>query len=67
MGTWNRKVEEALFSPSRLAPELPASEQTPEKAFPSYFISDSMPFPPANWTLKVGGMVERPATSPSIS
>lgn len=60
MGTWNRKVDEALFSPNRLAPELPALEQTPEKAFPSYFISDSMPFPPPNWTLKVGGMVDKP-------
>jgi DMSO/TMAO reductase YedYZ molybdopterin-dependent catalytic subunit len=62
MGTWNRKVDEALFSPNRLAPELPASEQTPEKAFPSYFISDSMPFPPPNWTLKVGGLVGKPMT-----
>ena len=62
MGAWNRKVDEALFSPTRLAPELPAAEGTPEKAFPSYFISDSMPFPPANWTLKVGGMVSQPVT-----
>jgi DMSO/TMAO reductase YedYZ molybdopterin-dependent catalytic subunit len=61
MGIWNRKVDEVLFSPNRLAPELPASEQTPESAFPSYFISDSMPFPPSNWTLTVGGMVDRPA------
>lgn len=62
MTSWNQSVEEALFSPSRLAPELPQSEQTPEKAFPSYFISDSMPFPPENWTLQVGGMVARPMT-----
>ena len=27
----------------------PASELTPETAFPSYFISDSMPFAPDNW------------------
>jgi DMSO/TMAO reductase YedYZ molybdopterin-dependent catalytic subunit len=60
--SWNRKADEVLFSPNRLAPELPASEQTPENAFPSYFISDSMPFPPPNWTLKVGGMVNKPAT-----
>jgi DMSO/TMAO reductase YedYZ molybdopterin-dependent catalytic subunit len=62
MDNWNRKVDEALFSPNRLAPELPASEHTPEKAFPSYFISDSMPFPPANWSLKVGGLVQKPMT-----
>ena len=62
MNTFNRKADEVLFSPSRLAPELPASEQTPESAFPRYFISDTMPFPPANWTLKVGGMVARPMT-----
>jgi DMSO/TMAO reductase YedYZ molybdopterin-dependent catalytic subunit len=62
MNTWNRKVDEVLFSPNRLAPELPASEQTPENAFPSYFISDSMPFPPPNWTLKVGGLVANPTT-----
>ncbi len=62
MNSWNQKVDGILFSPSRLAPELPASEQTPEKDFPSYFISDSMPFPPSNWVLKVGGMVDRPTT-----
>jgi len=62
MNSWNQRVDGVLFSPSRLAPELPASEQTPEKDFPSYFISDSMPFPPANWVLKVGGMVDRPTT-----
>jgi DMSO/TMAO reductase YedYZ molybdopterin-dependent catalytic subunit len=62
MDTWNRKADEALFSPTRLAPELPASEDTPEKAFPSYFISETMPFPPLNWTLQVGGMVSQPMT-----
>ena len=62
MNSWNQRVDGVLFSPSRLAPELPASEQTPEKDFPSYFISDSMPFPPSNWVLKVGGMVDRPTT-----
>ena len=62
MNGWNQKVDGVLFSPSRLAPELPASEQTPEKDFPSSFISDSMPFPPSNWVLKVGGMVDRPTT-----
>jgi DMSO/TMAO reductase YedYZ molybdopterin-dependent catalytic subunit len=60
MKDWNAKFEAALFSPHRLAPELPASEQTPEQSFPSYFISDSMPFPPLNWTLAVNGLVKHP-------
>jgi DMSO/TMAO reductase YedYZ molybdopterin-dependent catalytic subunit len=53
-------LKQVLFSPRRLAPELPASAATPEEAFPSYFISDSMPLIPANWSLRVGGMVARP-------
>jgi DMSO/TMAO reductase YedYZ molybdopterin-dependent catalytic subunit len=60
MGKWNQKVESAVYSPSRLAPDLPVSDNTPEGAFPSYFISDSMPFPPDNWALKVGGLVAKP-------
>src|SRR5271170_4537116 len=61
MGRWNERVDRLLFSQNRLAPEAPASELTPEAAFPSYFISDSMPFAPDNWALKVGGLVARPA------
>jgi DMSO/TMAO reductase YedYZ molybdopterin-dependent catalytic subunit len=49
-----------MFSPHRLAPELPASATTPESAYPVYYISDSIPVTPANWTLKVGGLVRRP-------
>ena len=49
-----------MFSPHRLAPELPASTTTPESAFPVYYISDSIPIAPANWTLKVGGLVRQP-------
>jgi DMSO/TMAO reductase YedYZ molybdopterin-dependent catalytic subunit len=59
MQHWNEKFEGLVFSPSRLAPELPASATTLESAFPSYFISDSLPTVPANWTLNVGGLVER--------
>jgi DMSO/TMAO reductase YedYZ molybdopterin-dependent catalytic subunit len=59
MKDWNEKFEGLVFSPSRVAPELPASATTPESAFPSYFISDTMPNAPPNWTLAVGGMVER--------
>lgn len=61
MGRWNNRAEALLFSKHRLAPEPPTSELTPEAAFPSYFISDSMPFPPDNWALKVGGLVARPS------
>lgn len=61
MGWWNERVDRLLFSPSRLASEPPAAELTPEAAFPSYFISDTIPFAPANWTLKVGGLVARPS------
>jgi len=60
MQAWNQRAEGVIFSPSRLAPELPPSATTPEEAFPAYFISDSMPEVPPGWTLKVGGLVERP-------
>jgi len=60
MRRWNEKAEDIIFSPTRLAPELPASATTPEDAFPAYFISDSMPLAPPDWTLKVGGLVKRP-------
>jgi len=61
MDRWNDSFQRFVFSPNRLAPEEPESALTPEDAFPSYFVSDSMPFPPDNWTLKVGGLVARPA------
>jgi DMSO/TMAO reductase YedYZ molybdopterin-dependent catalytic subunit len=60
MGRWNESAEGWFFAPQRLAPELPPSAETPEAAFPAYFISDSMPLPPQNWTLRVGGLVRRP-------
>ena len=60
MKDWNEKFEALLFSPDRLAPEMPASATTPEDAIPSYFISDSMPLAPGDWSLKVGGMVAHP-------
>jgi DMSO/TMAO reductase YedYZ molybdopterin-dependent catalytic subunit len=56
----NERFEGLIFSPSRLAPESPEKDLTPERAFPSYFIADTMPFPPAGWSLKVGGMVAHP-------
>ena len=62
MKDWNQKFEGFVFSPNRLAPELPATDTTPESAFPSYFISDTIPIAPADWTLSVGGLVDRPLT-----
>ncbi len=60
MKDWNAGFEAALFSPSRLAPELPESATTPEADFPEYYISDEAPDVPPNWFLTVGGLVERP-------
>ena len=62
MGRWNQKFEEFLFSPKRLAAAPPVDDLTPDNHFPSYFISDTMPFPPENWALKVGGLVAHPMT-----
>jgi DMSO/TMAO reductase YedYZ molybdopterin-dependent catalytic subunit len=62
MGRWNAWVDRFLFGPERLASEPSSSAVTPANAFPSYFISDDMPFPPAGWALKVGGLVARPTT-----
>jgi DMSO/TMAO reductase YedYZ molybdopterin-dependent catalytic subunit len=61
MGDWNDRVSALLFSPTRLISQPPTSALTPEASFPNYFISDTMPFPPENWTLKVGGLVARPS------
>jgi DMSO/TMAO reductase YedYZ molybdopterin-dependent catalytic subunit len=58
----NEHFESLVFSPLRIAPESPEKDLTPESAFPRYFISDTMPFPPAGWSLKVGGMIARPGT-----
>lgn len=61
MTRWNQHIQSLLLSPNRLAPEPPASELTPEKDFPVYFISDMIPVAPSDWTLAVGGLVARPA------
>jgi DMSO/TMAO reductase YedYZ molybdopterin-dependent catalytic subunit len=60
MERWNERVDRLLFSTDRLAPEPPASDLTPEGDFPSYFISDMIPLAPADWALKVGGLVAHP-------
>jgi DMSO/TMAO reductase YedYZ molybdopterin-dependent catalytic subunit len=62
MRGWNERFEELLFSPRRLAPELPESATTPEEDFPQYFISAQMPSAPPNWNLAVGGLVRHPLT-----
>ena len=58
--------EHILYSPSRLAPELPASARTTLRNFPAYSItynrSRMFPTPddPGGWTLDVGGLVRKP-------
>jgi len=58
--------EHILYSPSRLAPELPASARTTLRNFPAYSItynrSRIFPTPddPGGWTLEVGGLVRKP-------
>jgi DMSO/TMAO reductase YedYZ molybdopterin-dependent catalytic subunit len=60
MEHWNQNVQEFLFSSTRLAPEPPESDLTPQDDFPTYYISSDIPIAPAGWTLKVAGLVERP-------
>src|SRR5262245_44100992 len=62
MGQWNELVDRFAFGPDRLAPELAPGAETPASAFPSYFISPQIPIAPADWGLKIGGMVAHPAT-----
>ena len=57
---WNERFQRLLFDPSRLAPELPASAETPPGMFPAYKIGDFYPEAPTGWALAVGGLVERP-------
>jgi DMSO/TMAO reductase YedYZ molybdopterin-dependent catalytic subunit len=59
---FNDRVSALLFS-RRLAREYPASRRTPERHFPSYFISRGMPvlMDPDSWRLQVLGLVRRPA------
>jgi DMSO/TMAO reductase YedYZ molybdopterin-dependent catalytic subunit len=62
MGRWNGYLESVLFSPLKLAQELPLSQQTPEENFPCFYKSPSVPLAPPNWRLKIGGLVKRPLT-----
>lgn len=56
----NDGAQRALFDPRRLAPELPAGEETPLADFPRYKIGLDFPAAPAGWALAVGGLVRRP-------
>jgi len=60
----NDWVSARLFSGSRLAREYPLARRTPERDFPDYYVSDSMPHvpDPAAWRLQVSGMVRKPAS-----
>jgi DMSO/TMAO reductase YedYZ molybdopterin-dependent catalytic subunit len=60
MQKFNGRFSALLYSPNHLAPELPASVQTPEDAFPQYYISDDLPLAPSDWRLKVGGLIRNP-------
>jgi DMSO/TMAO reductase YedYZ molybdopterin-dependent catalytic subunit len=60
MERWNERFQEAMFSPHRLAPELPPGTETPLADFPRYFISDDLPVAPPDWKLTIGGLVARP-------
>jgi DMSO/TMAO reductase YedYZ molybdopterin-dependent catalytic subunit len=60
MDRLNQHTQMALFRPGKTARAPSARAQTPGDAFPTYFISPSVPLPPAGWTLKVGGAVQRP-------
>ncbi len=64
--SWSRVndwVSARLFSGSRLAREYPVTRRTQDRDFPAYYVSDSIPMlaDPAQWSLRVGGLVRRPA------
>jgi DMSO/TMAO reductase YedYZ molybdopterin-dependent catalytic subunit len=62
----NGRFQQALFDPSRLAPELAESAQTPPGQFPAYLVGPDYPLPPAGWALQVGGLVARPSVLSSV-
>ncbi|WP_373044202.1 molybdopterin-dependent oxidoreductase [Vulgatibacter sp.] len=62
MERFNHRFQAWLFDPEQLAPEEPHAALTPPAAFPAYFISPVVPRAPRTWRLKVGGLVERPAS-----
>ena len=60
MERWNQRVQAGLFRPKRRARELGRDAETPPGEFPEYFVSPRVPIAPADWSLRVGGLVARP-------
>jgi DMSO/TMAO reductase YedYZ molybdopterin-dependent catalytic subunit len=56
----NLWVQRGLFSPGHLAPTARLEDTTPGGAFPSYFVSPSVPLAPPAWLLRVRGLIDRP-------
>jgi DMSO/TMAO reductase YedYZ molybdopterin-dependent catalytic subunit len=56
----NERLQQAMFDPDRMAPELPEEDQTPLREFPAYKISFTYPTAPAGWALRVRGLVAQP-------
>lgn len=56
----NQRVQRALFSSDRLAPDPGPRAITPRGEFPQYFHGEGEPLVPDGWHLKVGGMVRTP-------
>jgi DMSO/TMAO reductase YedYZ molybdopterin-dependent catalytic subunit len=60
MARWNDKVQAALLSPEKSARSPGPAATTSLDEFPAYKIGMDYPRAPPNWSLEVGGMVERP-------
>jgi len=55
----NDRMQRALFRPGKLASEESAGALTPQGAFPLYKVADEYPAAPADWKLRVHGLVAR--------
>ncbi len=62
MDSFNERVQARLFDPERVAATEPASELTSEGHFPAYKIGADYPELPTEFSLAVGGAIERPRT-----
>jgi DMSO/TMAO reductase YedYZ molybdopterin-dependent catalytic subunit len=60
MDGFTERVQAKLFDPERLAATEPESELTAEGRFPAYKIGPDYPELPAEFSLEIGGAVERP-------
>ncbi len=52
--------EKIFLSDGRLARQYPKSARTPENAFPAYALTQPLPTPDEDWSLDVGGLVDKP-------